>query len=149
LREHQRPAEDYHRAGAVTGYRALLHRALAQATGDERLARLACQLAGEQVVYDVLRQVPEVALVPEPDLLDAARLHVRPHLVRQAETRHADAAALSRLRDDAGGSGDADRRRGDDALELGVRLHERLHLLRRLGVVVVAVSDLDERHPLV
>src|SRR5262249_29519364 len=106
LREHQPPAEDYHRAAAVTGYRGLLPRALAEAPGDVRLARLACQLAGEEVEYDVLRQVPEVALVPEPGLLEAARLHARPHLVRQAETRPADAAALSRLRDDAGGSGD-------------------------------------------
>src|SRR5438876_640403 len=82
------------------------------------------------------------------ELVRAPLLDVGAHLARKAESGQVHDAALVRLREYARRSRDADRGRGDDPLEVRIRLQQALRLLGRLGVVVVAVGDLDELHVL-
>src|SRR5918999_5501766 len=89
------------------------HRAPTGLPSAVRLPGPAGDVALDDGVRGVHRDVAEVDHVPESDLANASGLHVAPHLARKPETRQPD-VALPLLRQHPSGSRDSDRRRRDD-----------------------------------
>src|SRR5205823_3363752 len=97
---------------------ALDDRVLAGRARRERLAELAGQLAGDDVVGDVGREIAELRLVPEAELVRAARLDVLAHVVREAEPGELHLAALVLLLELLRRGLDAHGGRSDDHLQV-------------------------------
>ena len=122
---------------------------VAEPPGLELLALRAGDAAGDERCGSLPREVADILGHPQLELLDRAVLDELAHLVREAQARELDLALLGRGREVPRGRGDAHRGRGDDALEVRIRLEQALRLLEGLLVVVVAVGGLDEFHVLV
>ena len=117
---------------------------LTQVAGGERVALLARDVAVDERVRGVRREVPRSAGFHSANSVDGAVVDVVTHLVRRAQTGQRDLALGVRGRQVARSSRDADRGRADDALEVRVGLQQRRGLVERRLVVVVAVDGVDQ-----
>src|SRR5664279_6436168 len=117
---------------------------LAERARGEGVAGLAGDVALDEGGGGVRGEVAEVSRVPQRELGDGAVLDVLTHLVRGAEASQEDLALGARRRQVASRGGDADGRRGDDALEVRVSGQQARGLVEGGLVVVVAVHGVDE-----
>jgi hypothetical protein len=116
---------------------------LAHAAGFDFGARLAGRVTLDEVIGDLRCGVAEVDRVPDGEFLRRARLDRTGHFRRQAEAGHVDLADLALVFDGLRGGQNADRRRSDDDLDVGVRL-QRPWLRGRTCRKVIAINGRDE-----